>query len=606
VGLQIVENTCIDWTRGRANGTPTRVDEDAFLPGLHDLAAAVHRAGGRIGTQLHHSGRQNKISNTVDRRGIVAPSPIACKVCEDEPAELTPAEIEALIERYVEAAVRSQRAGFDMVEVHGAHGYLIQQFVSPYTNRRADDWGGSRENRFRFALEIARGARAAVGPDFPLTYRMSAEDGVEGGLSLDDSIALATALEEAGIDALHVSTGIYESMERIFMMHGTAPGELLALAEAVKASVEIPVIGVGRLGHDPALAARAVADGRVDLVAFGRPLLAEPRLPELLKAGNFEAARPCVACNECVGALFNQWRATCVVNPEFGRERESRPRRSRDRTGTVLVAGGGPAGMEAAARLARRGLEVTLAERSDVLGGALRAAAVPGHKQPEYSRLLAFLISQVEDAGVRVLLNTTADRHLAETDRVDAVVVATGGEPLVPAITGIDLPHVAEVTALLAAQARPAGERAVVLGATQAGLDCAVWLAGMGFAVDVLEPGEEAGARINPILRSYLLDALAAAEARVHVGTAGTRIYEGSVDAEGADGTLVLDADLVVVAMGTRKRGAGHDFGSIEADVDVIGSAAVDHGTLLDATQMAMDAASQLGISPTLVKTSNT
>lgn len=588
VGLQILENTCVDWSRGRANGTPARIDENAFVPGLHDLTAAVHRAGGRIAAQLHHSGRQNTTANTSDRVGTVAPSAIPCKVCLDEPSELTVPQIEALIERFADAALRARKAGFDLVELHGAHGYLVHQFVSPYTNRREDEWGGTREKRFRFACEIARRVREAVGPDYPVMYRMSAEDRLEGGLELEDSIALARALQGVGVDAFHVSAGMYESMDWIFMMHGTPPGGIASLAEEVRAHVDVPVVAVGRLGHDPALAARLVAERRVDLVAFGRPLLTEPRLPELLRNGRFEEARPCIACNACVGGLFDQWRVTCVANPELGREREGRRARLARRTTRVVVVGGGPAGMEVATRLAEQGGAVTLLEQADALGGALRAAVVPAHKQPELPRLLRYLTARVEASGVEVVLGGRADVAAVAGLRPDIVVDATGGVPVVPAVPGVDAPQVAHVADLLRAGEAPQAAEAVVVGASHPGLDCALWLRQNGVGVTVVEAGPEPGEQINPILRAHLLGLLAEAGGEVRAGTTLLAVEPTAVRVAGVSGEATIAAGLVVLALGTCPSSAAL-LAPEGVPVHRIGSAAVASGTLLDATQMALD-----------------
>jgi 2,4-dienoyl-CoA reductase-like NADH-dependent reductase (Old Yellow Enzyme family) len=249
---------------------------------------------------LHHVGRQNLRANIDGRLAPVAPSAVKSKIGGNEPRPLEEHEIEEIIQMYVDAARRTKDAGFDGVELHGAHGYLLTQFFSPYTNRRDDKWGGKLENRARFPVEVVRRIRSEVGPDFPLFYRLSAEERVPGGTTLEDTLKLVRMLDEAGVDCFDVTAGIYDSVEWIYTLQGVAPGSLIPLATAVKQVTQKAVIGVSRLGWDLSFAAKVIEEQKADLVAIGRSLLSDPHLVKKVKAGKMREVRRCIACNDCV------------------------------------------------------------------------------------------------------------------------------------------------------------------------------------------------------------------------------------------------------------------------------------------------------------------
>jgi 2,4-dienoyl-CoA reductase-like NADH-dependent reductase (Old Yellow Enzyme family)/thioredoxin reductase len=544
VGLIVIENTCVDWPRGKGGVNPVRIDRDRFLPGLSDLAEEVHRWGAKIATQLQHVGRQTGLHVT---EGItpIAPSPIPGVGQRDVPRPMTPADIAEVVELYGEAARRTKQAGFDAVEIHGAHGYLITQFLSPLLNRRDDEYGGSLENRLRVPLAIVRRVREAVGPEFPVIFRYSADEGVPGGLGVDEATVIARRLEDAGVDALHVSAGLYESAHRIFPVMAMPAGCHVPLAAAVKAVVRIPVIAVGKL-NDPALAEAVLARGEADYVAIGRQLLADPDFPTKAREGRVEEIRPCLSCNNgCLGHLLRQWRLRCDVNPALGRE--SQPARPASRRRRVLVVGGGPAGMRCAIDAAARGHEVLLCERSPDLGGLLNVGCRPPGK--DQIRLFRdYLAGEVARAGIEVRLETTVDAALVDRLAPDVVVVATGARP-----GWGNLEHDGQGVFFAEDVLRGAaigGPAVVVVGGGQVGGETAEALADAGRQVTLVEALDTIASDLDPASRAHLQMRLATLGVTVLRNTRATRVEATGVEMMAADGPARLSADAVVAAVG--------------------------------------------------------
>lgn len=294
------------------------ISNDRFIPGLKRLTEAVHGHGAKIGCQLHHAGRQTKSSVTGAQP--VAPSAIPCPVFKEMPRELSKKDIEELVEDYAKAAKRAKEAGFDMVEVHAAHGYLIAGFLSPYSNKRTDEYGGDVQGRTRFVVEVVKRVKEETGKNFPVISRISAEEGVKGGLTLEDSKVISQILVEAGEDAIHVSTGNFERPDLLIPTKDSTSGCHVHLAEEIKSLVKVPVIARGKI-DDPFLAEEILQQGKADLIAMGRPLLADPYLVKKAAEGKFEQIVKCTACNEgCLGKLFENQPITCVQNPKLGKE----------------------------------------------------------------------------------------------------------------------------------------------------------------------------------------------------------------------------------------------------------------------------------------------
>jgi 2,4-dienoyl-CoA reductase-like NADH-dependent reductase (Old Yellow Enzyme family)/thioredoxin reductase len=552
VALIIIENTCIDWPVGKAGTNPIRADEWKFIQGLHDLAEAVHAYGAKITTQLQHPGRQGSSLTSAEGQQLVAPSEIPCLPTGAEmPRELTLEEIEAMIGKYVFGATITKAAGFDAVEIQGGHGYLITQFMSPYSNKREDEYGRDFEGRMKFPLRIIEGIRIATGPDFPIIFRISADEFVEGGLTLEDNKLIAQRLESAGIDALNVSAGIYESppwFSRIFPTMGMPVGCNVPLAHEIKKVVKIPVIVAGKLG-DPMLAEKVLKEGKADLIAMGRPLLVDPELPKKADEGRLGDIRPCIYCNEaCAGNVSRMWRIGCVVNPALGREKEyeiepaAKARR-------VLVVGGGPAGMEAARIASLRGHKVTLYEKEKFLGGQLLAASAPQFKQP-IRDFMEYLKTQVKKQGVKLQLGKKVTPALIKRLKPDVVVIATGATHCIPNIPGADGDNVATASDILLGK-KKVGEEAVIIGGGVVGSELAWFLAEQGKKVTIVEMLGAVAMDMNMFSRLYLLDKLGELGVNMAVDTTARKITNKGVVAIDAEGKKqVIEADTVMLAAG--------------------------------------------------------
>ena len=554
VSLIVIENTCIDWPVGKAGTNPIRADDFVFIHGLHELAEAVHPYGTKIATQLQHTGRQGSSATSAEGQELIAPSAITCLPTGGEmPRELTSKEIETLIGKFVQGASITRAAGFDAVEIQGGHGYLINQFLSPYSNHRKDEYGGELEGRMRFCLRVIEGIRLVVGPDFPILFRMSADEHIAGGLSLEDNKVIAQRLVAAGVDAISVSAGIYESppwYSRIFPVMGMPDGCNVPLAQGIKQVVDIPVIVAGKLGN-PALAEEVLKEGKADLIAFGRSLLADPELPNQVIRGKTDEIRPCIYCNEaCSGNISRMWRISCVVNPELGQERAYRIQPAA-RARRVVVVGGGPAGMEAARVASLRGHDTMLYEKDEILGGQLIAASRPPFKKV-LNDLLKYFRIQMWKRKVKVELGREVTAESLKGLEADVVILATGAVQQIPQIPGIDAEHVALATDLLLG-AKESGDRVVVVGGGEVGSEVAWFLAEQGKKVTIAEMSFGVASEMNMFSQFYLMDRLAELGVEIATTTTVEEVTEKGVLVSDMKGDRrQVEADTVVVATGFR------------------------------------------------------
>ncbi len=549
VGLITVENVCIDHPLGRHGAAQPRIDDDAFIPGLRRLTDAVHEAGALIAVELTHPGMNADLRFTEGQTPI-APSAVPRSKDGLIPRTLSREEVMDVVGKYAEAARRAKRAGFDAVELQACHGLLINQFLSPLTNRRQDDYGGNRENRLRFLLEIVEGIKLYLG-DFPVMVRLVAEDLLEGGITLEDGQWFAHRLEEAGADAIHPDFGMGGKEKRLEPMP-YPQGWRAYLAEGIKRAVNIPVIAVGVI-REPEVAEGILQAGKADFVALGRALIADPEWPTKALAGEEKSVRKCIGCNECVVARHvEDAPLRCTLNPAVGKGSDfSRIGQAKVRK-RVLVIGGGPAGMEAARVAALRGHQVALYEKENRLGGALNIASVPPGKE-KLDWVMEYYAHELPRLGVELHLGEMVDAGMVRALRPDVVIIATGSEPAVPDVPGVDGPNVVVAQTLLAERMRFAGERIAVIGGGMLGLETAEYLAVQGNAVTILKRYKTIGHRLEPLYRDYLLRKLR--EEGVEI------ITEVEVEEITGSGVVVrneqrrrklIPADRVVMARGAR------------------------------------------------------
>ncbi len=567
VGLIIVEYSFIDQKESRAAICQLGIQNDHMIPGLNELAEAVKSYGAGAVLQIAHGGRQT--TPEIMGHQPVAPSAIPCKVTRVQPRELTIQEIESIQESFVNAAQRAKRAGFDGVELHGSHGYLICSFLSPYSNKRTDKYGGSIENRARFAVEIIEKIREKVGEKFTVGIRISGDEFVPGGLKLTETTIAAKIFESSGVDYIHVSAGNYESVHHFVNPTYYPKGYLLHLAEAMKKVVNIPVIAVGSL--DVYTAENALRDGKADLVAFGRALIADPEIPRKIAENRIEDIVPCIRGNEgCLSRFFTGHTIRCEVNPRAGREREFSLKPAEKKKKVVII-GGGPAGMEAARVAALRGHEVVILEKEDKLGGHLLEASVPKFKK-DTKRLLDWLTLQVNKSGVTVKLNTEATPEMVSKMDPDVVIVAAGSE-FSTDIKGSNRPNVATARDVLLGK-KTLGERVIVIGGGLVGCETALYISEeLGKKVIILEMLESVPYGVEPITAAALIEKMRAAGIEIKTGCFVREITEKGVIYEDKSWKIhEIQADSVVLATGLKARKEIFEkFKEVVKEVYVIG-----------------------------------
>jgi 2,4-dienoyl-CoA reductase-like NADH-dependent reductase (Old Yellow Enzyme family)/thioredoxin reductase len=542
VGLIISEYCYIDDKESKAHPGQLGVYDDQLVAGLGDLAEAIQERGAKAILQICHAGRATS-AKTMGLQPI-APSGIPSYTGEMA-REMTFQEVEAVSESFAEGARRAKAAGFDGVELHGAHGYLMAQFLSPYTNRRTDKYG---RDRGLFAVETLDRVRARVGKDYPVGYRMSGEEFVEGGVTLKETKAFAKRLEERGIDYIHVSAGISETGHNIVTPTYLPKGYLLPLAEGIKSAVTVPILAVGAI-HDPDLAEETLQRDRADLIVMGRALIADPELPRKIQSGQLEDIRTCLRCNDgCSSRMPPNKTQRCAINAEVGRERQMQLHPA-TRAKQVCVIGGGPAGMEAARVLALRGHRVTLIEKENELGGLLRYAAVPDFKS-ELRSFLEYLKTQVGKLGVEILVNHRATPEFIKELKPDSVVLATGSTLRIPDIPGTGKPFVASFAELLRGEFK-AGDRVVVAGGAAMGCEIAAHLASAGRKVTLVEMLGELATDLESRSRMTLLQLLKERGVKILTNWKLEKIENGYVLLVDRDwNRQEISTNSVVLAMG--------------------------------------------------------
>jgi len=523
---------------GRSRLRWLSIYEDKHVPGLTKLAAAIKTHGARAFIELIYPG------SNVPAVPDSSPHPKSKR----QPAELSKQEIKHAVELFVQAAGRAREAEFEGIEIHGAHGYLISQFLSPKTNPRDDEYGGSAAKRARFACEILRAIKQRLGRDFPIILRMNGDDYIDGGLTIEDVMVQAPLLVEAGANALSISAGIFQGHPWQIPTVMQPSGCFTHLAAAVKKVVTVPVITVGKIG-DPVLAEEILREGKADFVAMGRALLADPELPNKARLGELEDICPCIYCTlGCADQRTpSDLSARCAVNPACGRELESVLQPAPDPK-RVMVIGGGLAGMEAARTLAQRGHEVSLYEKGDRLGGQWNIVSA---YQSGVGTLIKYLSRGLDKAGVRVFLNKEVNRKMVQENNPEAVVIATGASPMIPEVPGVGGKNVVLAWDVLAGKVG-VGQEVVTIGGGLVGLDTALHLAKQGKKVSVVEMLDEI-ARGTPWLRKWLLkQSLMDYRVCLYPGITLHSISERGVSIIDSYQMLFLKADTVVLATGSK------------------------------------------------------
>ena len=550
-GLIITEISAVH-PSGVAINSELGAYDDRFIPGLKKLADIAHAAGCKVALQLHHAGRESLY--LLKEGKAIAPSPIRSLVFGLTPREITRDEIQEIIAAFGAAAFRARQAGFDAVEVHGAHGYLLTQFLSSLCNQREDEYGGNRSNRSRFMVEVLQEVRRRVGSDFPISLRISTEECIKGGYSVEDMQAILPNLVKAGADLIHASLGTHGSPGGITSAPAEyEPGFNVWRAKKVKEVVDVPVIAVGRFS-DLTLADEVIGRGEADLIAFGRQFLADPDFLVKTREGRPQEIRKCIACNQgCIERLIlGEGKIRCAINPETGQETIC-PQGPAAVPRKVWVVGAGPAGLTAAYEAARLGHQVTLFEKEKNLGGQLLFACVPPFKSI-YGEWIFWLASQVKKIGATILTGTQVTDRMIEEGNPDVVILAMGGEKIIPAVEGIDLLLVGDAWQILSGEVAPKSH-AVVVGGGLIGMETADFLSQKGTQVTLVE-----ALKRSPVLKitshGYMLHTrLRDKNCKLLFNTVVKRIAEGSVTIlSGGEEQTLSPVDQVIIAVGLKPR----------------------------------------------------
>ena len=531
--------------------------ENRLLQGHYHLTEALHIHGANVSIQLSHVGAQMSTAD-FGGRAPLSPSGVQQFAANQSPFGLprpmSKSDIYELVDYFVEAAARAKKAGYDMVELHAAHGYLLNAFLSPATNKRTDEFGGSSTNRSRIVVEIIKGIHELVGNDFPIVVRINADDFVPGGITPEESQVIARILQEAGASALSVSCGMFVSHDKMNDTMDLNEGWKLPLWEAIKKVVTIPIIAGGG-NRTFEFCEKLIAENHADFAGLGRPLLADPYWPQKVKEGKTEDINRCISCLRCMlapGGGFQDVRH-CTVNAMWGREVEYIDRKPPVKKKKVVIVGAGVAGMEAARVASMRGHEVTLFEKEQETGGQLSVASIPtslGKQKLLWVR--NYLETQMKKQGVKLQLghNVTAD-ELCE-NRPDVIVIATGGQPLIPDIPGIKSQKVVTAWDILARKEKTTGQRVAVLGGNLIGCETAVFLAERGNQVMIIKRRESVAEDMEPINQHALLTRLKKCKVEIITGQRAEGIAGNGVHVVNirSGKKQVIEADLKVLALG--------------------------------------------------------
>lgn len=477
-GMIIVEYSYIDEDASKAAVCQLGVQNDNLLPGLSELSEAIKAHGAKAFLQICHGGGQSP-SGLINRKPV-APSAISPKAGAEIPRELTLDEIQKIVRAFGDAALRAKKAGFNGVEIHGAHGYLLNQFLSPRFNKRTDAYGPDFNSRARFAIEIVDEIRSKVGKEYPVGFRLNVSDYMSNGVQTEETKELVKMLEAHGVSYIHASAGTYESHQYMISPAYIQRAHLVHLAREIKSVVNIPVITIGGINHE--VAPQIIENGDADVVAIGRALIADPELPNKMLTGRNQEIRPCIRCNDgCIGRFFAGETMRCATNSAAGRESafEIHPAYSKKK---VIVIGGGLAGMEIARIASLRGHQVVMLEKSNKLGGNALVASIPEFKQ-EIRKLIEWFENQLKNLPLEVKLNTEATSETINSLNSDIVINAVGAKHIVPNVKGVESDHVMTASEVLTGERSPKGN-VVIVGGGLVGIETAIFLAKLEKSMD--------------------------------------------------------------------------------------------------------------------------
>ena len=550
LAMVIMEFMAVDWRYAAPTGQ-LRIDNVRFLRPLYRLVEAIHRNNVACEFQLHCHGAFGK--------DPISPSGIPCyqigRVSVVQPRAISISEVEEIRESFIAAAQRAKEIECDGVVIHGATSYLLQQWVSPHTNKRTDRYGGNFENRIQLPLEIIRGIRKKCGPSFLIGYSMVMDELLPDGISIEESTAFAKALEQEGIDHIDLNFGTYEtsSLGKGIGRTLRQPKGTFDKTEVFKKHVNVKIFARCNGEHDPLKWEEALQKGQCDVIQIGRPLLCDPELPNKVKERRFDDIRRCIRCTHCYDVSIKPHQVMCAVNAELGKERDRAIPRVISGAKRVLVVGGGPGGLEAARVAANRGYQVTIMEKGSELGGNARVASLQIGKGEIKTSFIDWLERQCRKAGVRIELNREVSAQLVREWAPDVVIIATGAKALIPDIPGIDRPHVVMAEDVIFGKAQ-IGRKVVVAGGGLVGAETADLIAEKHLAesVTVIEMLPEIALELPAVARSYMLNVLLPTWGiKTFTNMQIQEIREGGVVALGKEWKRYeFEADTVVNALG--------------------------------------------------------
>jgi 2,4-dienoyl-CoA reductase (NADPH2) len=571
----IVVGGCYTERHGSSGPTMIGISRDAHIEGLKRLTDTIHSYDVPVAAQLYHAGRY--VHSLILGEQAVSASAVPCRLTRETPRALTIEEIMNTVGKFGQAAERAKKAGFDAVEIIGSAGYLINQFLAKATNKRDDEYGGDLESRARFALDVVKSVRDEVGPKFPILYRMSGEDFVEEGNTLNDNRILAPRLVQAGVDCINVTGGWHET--RVPQLTMNVPrGHFAYLAEGISEVVEVPVVACNRI-NSPTIAERILSRGKVDLIGMCRGFLSDSAIMEKIRSGDVNRIRTCIGCNQgCLDKVFQLQGVSCAINPEAGYERERKlgPKGN----GNIAIIGAGAAGLEAARVLTLRGFKVTIFDENRRVGGLLNLASrIPG--RGEFAAYVVHLQREMKHLEMEIRLGARVGIDSMEDAGFDKIVFAGGTHTAAPPIEGVELPHVTTVRTIVENPPDNLG-RVAIIGGNALGCYASIFLKSRGESVELFEKGDRLGHDLGRTTRWVILKAMIDKGVTTHLNAEIAQIARDYVQVSSEEELTLIGIDTVVVAARPRPKTRFADAAKEKGlSIDVIGSAA-GHEWLFD------------------------